>query len=370
MGKILFGKIATTLRWVRIQPEIKNIKQIHCCVSRQGKMIDKSDWPEKKELRSSYESSKDIYESYLDFCDKKDVRMTRKQEELEQMFYETEVALYGEKDALMKEYDRAIKTLDVESKIFSEVGMKLHKVRSESVHTIEKVEKLINGIAKSSKFFDKEYEEIQGNKENFKSAVEFAKEQEKIVVDSVKKSAKEAAASALVAKGAPKAIVWVATTFGKSSAGTAISALSGAAKTNAALAWLGGGAVAAGGGGMAAGTALLGLITTVGNGFAMASVAVGVIKLIIKKIHVEENKRKEIENIKQKTLGVREAACQALALIEKTKALTRTTAKLRKQCDKLKRKEYTSLSKDEKELLGALVNNTKTLSRLLLEVIE
>ncbi len=42
------------------------------------------------------------------------------------------------------------------------------------------------------------------------------------------------------------------------STGTAISTLSGAAATNATLAWLGGGSLAAGGGGMAMGTAVLG----------------------------------------------------------------------------------------------------------------
>lgn len=42
------------------------------------------------------------------------------------------------------------------------------------------------------------------------------------------------------------------------STGTAISALSGAAATNATLAWLGGGAIAAGGGGVALGTMVLG----------------------------------------------------------------------------------------------------------------
>ena len=46
--------------------------------------------------------------------------------------------------------------------------------------------------------------------------------------------------------------------FGAASTGTAISALSGAAATNATLAWLGGGAIAAGGGGIVAGTAVLG----------------------------------------------------------------------------------------------------------------
>ena len=53
----------------------------------------------------------------------------------------------------------------------------------------------------------------------------------------------------------PTVAMGVATTFGVASTGTAISTLSGAAATNAALAWLGGGALAAGGGGMAAGEA-------------------------------------------------------------------------------------------------------------------
>lgn len=46
--------------------------------------------------------------------------------------------------------------------------------------------------------------------------------------------------------------------LGTASTGAAIGTLSGAAATNATLAWLGGGAIAAGGGGMALGTAVLG----------------------------------------------------------------------------------------------------------------
>ena len=69
----------------------------------------------------------------------------------------------------------------------------------------------------------------------------------------------------------PTAAMGVATTFGVASTGTAISALSGAAATNAALAWLGGGALAAGGGGVAAGNALLALAGPVG--WAIAGVA-------------------------------------------------------------------------------------------------
>ena len=67
-----------------------------------------------------------------------------------------------------------------------------------------------------------------------------------------------AGASAAVA--APQAALMGVSAFATASTGTAISSLSGAAATNATLAWLGGGSLAAGGGGMAAGTAVLGLV--------------------------------------------------------------------------------------------------------------
>ncbi len=57
--------------------------------------------------------------------------------------------------------------------------------------------------------------------------------------------------------------IGVATSIGVASTGTAISSLSGAAATNAMLAWFGGGAVAAGGGGMAVGVWVLGGITAI-----------------------------------------------------------------------------------------------------------
>lgn len=62
----------------------------------------------------------------------------------------------------------------------------------------------------------------------------------------------------------------MASTYGVAGTGTAISSLSGAAATNASLAWLGGGTVASGGGGMAAGAAVL----TGGALFVAAGVAV------------------------------------------------------------------------------------------------
>jgi hypothetical protein len=73
------------------------------------------------------------------------------------------------------------------------------------------------------------------------------------VMDMVGATAVAGAASAGAVTGTMAAVA----AFGTASTGTAIGGLSGAAATNATLAWLGGGSLAAGGGGVAAGTAEL-----------------------------------------------------------------------------------------------------------------
>lgn len=63
--------------------------------------------------------------------------------------------------------------------------------------------------------------------------------------------------AAVGAVAAYQTAIWGVTSFAAASTGTAISGLSGAAATNATLAWLGGGTIAAGGGGMALGAIML-----------------------------------------------------------------------------------------------------------------
>jgi len=93
--------------------------------------------------------------------------------------------------------------------------------------------------------------------ENINFTAEEIKELENSVSNSLEISAglgKGIASGALTAMGAYGGVGMLAT----ASTGTAIGGLSGAAATNATLAWLGGGSLAAGGGGMALGTAVLG----------------------------------------------------------------------------------------------------------------
>lgn len=68
------------------------------------------------------------------------------------------------------------------------------------------------------------------------------------------------------------AAIGITTTFGTASTGTAISRLRGVASTNAATAWLGGGALAAGDGGMAAGSAVCASIPIASAVIAMGGI--------------------------------------------------------------------------------------------------
>lgn len=82
-------------------------------------------------------------------------------------------------------------------------------------------------------------------------------------------------AGVAVAALGPSVAMGIATVFGVASTGTAVSALSGAAAVNAALAWLGGGALAAGGGGMVAGEAFLALMGPIGLAIAGFGIIAG-----------------------------------------------------------------------------------------------
>lgn len=247
-------------------------------------------------------------------------------------------------------------------------GEFLYGTRLSAAKTIANVEDLVNSIANHPKTFDTDIEAIKFNKEKFAGAQEFAKQE----YENAKKGAVGAAAGvgaggAIAAMG-PTAAMWVATTFGTASTGTAISALSGAAATSAALAWLGGGVAA---GGMAAGNALLALAGPIGWGIAGAS--------LVATFFITRNKNKKIEAEKQETISKIKRA------ISSAKACRGKIADLRGRISDLRYKlihaesqlredvygaDYMSLSEDAKLALGALVNNTLSLSELLNKTID
>ncbi len=176
-------------------------------------------------------------------------------------------------------------------------------------------------------------------------------------------------AGTAVASMAPTAAMWVATTFGTASTGTAISALSGAAATNAALAWLGGGALAAGGGGMVAGQALLALAGPIGWGIVGTSALASVIIMVRKRLKLQEKKRDEIVRMKNCTEALKELETRVAAIRNQTEAIYSDLSGQDAMCMSYKNGDYSTFTSKDKKRLGALVNNTKALSALLSETV-
>jgi membrane protein implicated in regulation of membrane protease activity len=159
--------------------------------------------------------------------------------------------------------------------------------------------------------------------------------------------------------------MWVATTFGAASTGTAISALSGAAATNAALAWLGGGALAAGGGGTAAGGAILALSGPIGWSVAGAAILTSVALFVWKKGETREQKQEELTAVKRNTARVQELAARVDDLLRRTDELrTLLTASYREAMGCFG-SDFSALSASDQSRLAALVNSTQACAALL-----
>jgi hypothetical protein len=172
--------------------------------------------------------------------------------------------------------------------MLNDAGVALYNERTRSVDLIEFIENLINSIANRPKEFDTAISEIQVNKKKFKDICDFTREELETAKKTALGAGVGATAGAAIVSVAPSVAMWVATTFGTASTGVAISSLSGAAATNAALAWLGGGAVAAGGGGVAAGHAFLALAGPIGWTIAGASILTSVVLFSTNKIKMND----------------------------------------------------------------------------------
>jgi len=159
-----------------------------------------------------------------------------------------------------------------------------------SLNTIQSLFDRIRNVPEEDKL---KYEKLKVIRVHWKQQAENIElEYKKSEVKVAGKGAAGVGAGVAVAALGPTAAMGIATTFGVASTGTAISALSGAAATNAALAWLGGGALAAGGGGMAAGNAFLALAGPIG--WAIASVSIVASGLMFLKTKSDKNRLEDI----------------------------------------------------------------------------
>lgn len=174
--------------------------------------------------------------------------------------------------------------------------------------------------------------------------------------------------AAIVALG-PTTAMGVATTFGVASTGTAISALSGAAATNAALAWLGGGALAAGGGGMVAGQAFLALVGPVG--WAIAGISILTSGFFLLK---GQNDKKRLENIFT-LISKRDIKSYELAIVEINERIYRIIDESEKLSNAIERIKlfgfnYDLMTEAQQYELGAYVNLMNASTQLLINPIK
>lgn len=365
-----YWKYQANIKWKEIQPDIKELQMLHKDYFQDLKGMGVLDNLLFKTTKTKFNKIKANYFDYVDFCKSKKIPVNSKHENIASMIEETEWAIMNPKELINNLLKRAQKNYDKEYESMMLSGEGLLEERQNSIALISEIEELINTIAQRPKSFDVSLEEIKIEKGKFQSAIDFANLERENLKNGAKGMGIGVAVGGAVAGLAPTTALWIATTFGTASTGTAISALSGAAATNAALAWLGGGALVSGGAGMAAGQALLALAGPIGWGVAAGGVLVGGFLVFNKKLKIQGEKKEEIKRINQFTEGLQEVRLQIEQIKNQTTSIYKKLVKENKNCLKYINVDYSTLSLNDKEQLGALVNNAKSLSMLLGKTLE
>lgn len=246
----------------------------------------------------------------------------------------------------------------------------LYTKRKTSIVLIDQITELINSIANSPKEFGAKLIRIKEEQLKFSQTEEYAVEAAKANVKSGVSAAAGAAAGTAVAAFAPSAAMWTATTFGTASTGTAISALTGAVQTKAALAWLGGGALKVGGAGIAGGKALLALAGPIGLGITGVSTAASAAFLGHKNKKISNQAMEEAKEITVAGAQLKETEAEISNLIQETDLLLDRLAKEHRGSITLHGANYAELPEEDQLHLGTLVNTTLALAEMLNKTVD
>lgn len=210
-----------------------------------------------------------------------------------------------------------------------------------------------------------QYEETQKICSNWKEQVkEIEKDYKNTSIKIQGGGAIGVTAGVSIAALGPSVAMGIATTFGVASTGTAISTLSGAAATKAALAWLGGGALAAKGGGIAAGKLLLGLAGPIG--WSIAGIAIVGTGFLFVNNKSNQNRVENIitmileKEIKRYNLAITE-------INERIDSMIRNIKELNYAIEQIKTfgTDYNIMTEEQQYNLGTFLNLTTTSSCLL-----
>ena len=275
------------------------------------------------------------------------------------------------KDQALTRLKEEVDTYEEQANDTRTAAVALFNLRQQTLQTVLGCERYLSELANAPRELEKSVGELRTKYDSFQGRVA---ELETKAHDAAVKSGGGAgvgvAGGVGVAALAPTAAMAVATAFGTASTGTAISALGGAAATNAALAWLGGGAVAAGGGGMAAGNALLALAGPVGWAIGGASLIGAGGYAWYRNGRVAEEATQKAAEVREQTLTLQRGSRE----VTEVHRLTETSdAGVRKQLQYLQAdapQDYLAFGTEDKQRLGALMNNAEALAELLKREIE
>ena len=267
-------------------------------------------------------------------------------------------------------HERAVNKYNGIVEEVQESGLKLYELRKKSIIKIEICENLVNSIANTPKELNAKLVKIEADIIEFRNTENYAQEAYQSAIKSGIGVAAGVGAGATVAALAPTSAMWVATTFGTASTGTAIASLSGAVATKAALAWLGGGTLAAGGAGVAGGKALLALAGPIGWSLAATVIGGNMIFISAKNKKIANQAIDEAKTITFAGAQLKETGAKIEQLFEKTDSLLNLFENQIVELRSMKGCNYSEMSSDEQLQLGTLVNNALSLSELLNKTIS
>ena len=270
------------------------------------------------------------------------------------------------KSKLQQAQDKAQAAINLTNKTIEELGGYTSGLY-ESLTSIQELFDKIRNVPSDKKL---QYEELKQIRLNWKQQAEkIEKDYQEAAIKNAGAGAAGTGIGVAVVMMGPTVAMGVATTFGVASTGTAISALSGAAATNAALAWLGGGALAAGGGGMAAGEAFLALAGPVG--WAIAGVSLVASGLLFWK---SSDDKKRLENVFT-SISQRDVKSYELAIVELKERISRIideSGKLNESIENIQTfgLDYNLMTEEQQYALGSYVNLMLSSTQLLINPIK
>ena len=270
------------------------------------------------------------------------------------------------KSKLQQAQDKAQAAINLTNKTIEELGGHTSGLY-ESLTSIQVLFDKIRNVPSDKKL---QYEELKKIRLNWKQQAEkIEKDYQEAAIKNAGAGAAGAGLGVAVVTMGPTVAMGVATTFGVASTGTAISALSGAAATNAALAWLGGGALAAGGGGMATGEAFLALAGPIG--WAIAGVALVASGLLFWK---SSSDKKHLENVFT-GISNRDVKSYELAIVELKERISRIIDESRKLNEAVENiqtfgLDYNLMTEEQQYALGSYVNLMLSSTQLLINPIK